>query len=386
MKREYFLVTLFFFLAAVFLYLFYRIIIPFFVPITWAAVFAILFRPLYDKILRKLHSPNTTAVIMCVFILVIIIGPIAYIFAALVNEAASAVAEVNAMYRAGEFDNFLKFDLPWMNSIRDMLSQYYDMSQVNLDQLVKDALERVTGVLFNQTSWLIANGTKTVFYFVLMLFTMFYFFRDGDRVVNKVKRLMPLPQDQVDRVLTRLRDVIYATMYGGVAVALVQGVLGGVLFALLGISSAVFWGAVMAFLSIIPMIGAFVVYIPAGIILIIGGSYWKGFLVIAIGTLVISQIDNLIRPYLIAGRTEMHPLMLFFTIMGGVAMFGLLGVVVGPLIAAVFVTLLKLFEVRLHPDDEPPLAESGKGDDAEESSDADSEGSSDEVKAQPNEG
>jgi len=94
------------------------------------------------------------------------------------------------------------------------------------------------------------------------------------------------------------------------------------------------------------------VFVPAGIILILGGSYIKGLLVIGIGTIVISQADNVIRPYLIAGRTEMHPLMLFFAIIGGVSMFGLLGVVIGPLIAAVFITLIKMFEVRLHPSDD----------------------------------
>ncbi|HKK20690.1 MAG TPA: AI-2E family transporter, partial [candidate division Zixibacteria bacterium] len=143
------------------------------------------------------------------------------------------------------------------------------------------------------------------------------------------------------------------TMYGGVIVALIQGLVGGILFALVGIPSAVFWGAIMAFLSIIPILGAFLIYIPAGIILLIGGSYVKGIIVLAVGTLIISQLDNLIRPYLISGRTSMHPLMLFFTILGGVYLLGLLGVVVGPLIAAVFITLIKIFELKLHPETEP---------------------------------
>ena len=352
MKREYFLVTLFFLIAAIFFYLFYRIIIPFFVPITWAAVLVILFHPLYKKLVGKLRSTNLTSLLMCLMIIVIIIGPITYLFAALVNEAADAVAKVNQMYREGEFDNLLRVDLPWIESVKEKLSQYYDVSKINLDELIKDALDRVTGIIFSQTSWLIANGTKTVFYFILMLFTMYYFFRDGELLMNKIKRLMPISTEQVDKVFAKLRDVIYATMYGGVVVALIQGLLGGILFAVMGIPSAIFWGAIMAFLSIIPLLGAFIVYVPAGIILILGGSYLKGILVIAIGTVVISQSDNVIRPYLIAGRTEMHPLLLFFSIMGGIAMFGLLGVVVGPLVAAVFVTLIKLFEIRLHPSEE----------------------------------
>ena len=106
----------------------------------------------------------------------------------------------------------------------------------------------------------------------------------------------------------------------------------------------------MAFLSAIPFVGAFVVYIPAGIILMLGGSYVKGIIVIVIGSVVVSQIDNVLRPYLISGRTHMHPLLLFFSIMGGIAMFGLLGLVMGPLIAAAFDTLVKAMEFRLRPD------------------------------------
>jgi predicted PurR-regulated permease PerM len=185
-----------------------------------------------------------------------------------------------------------------------------------------------------------------------MIFTLYYFFKDGELLVNKVKRLMPLTPSQIKVTFRQLQDVILATMYGGVVVALVQGLIGGILFAIVGIPSAVFWGAIMAFLSVIPFVGAFIIYIPAGLILIIGGSYFKGLAVILIGSIVISQIDNVLRPFLISGRTSMHPLLLFFTILGGVYLFGLLGIVLGPLIAAVFVTLLKIFEFKLHPEAE----------------------------------
>jgi predicted PurR-regulated permease PerM len=135
-------------------------------------------------------------------------------------------------------------------------------------------------------------------------------------------------------------------------VALIQGILGGILFFSVGIPSPVFWGAIMAFLSIIPVVGAFIVYVPAGVILIIGGSYVKGIVVLGVGAVVISQVDSVLRPLIIAGKASMHPLLLFFAIMGGIALFGLLGVVLGPMIAAIFLTLLKIFEFKLHPEAE----------------------------------
>jgi predicted PurR-regulated permease PerM len=358
MKREYFLITLFFLICAIFFYLFYRLIVPFFAPIVWAAVFAILFFPMYEKLLTKLKTRGGASLLTSLFIIIMIIGPVTYLFVMLVNEATDAVTRVNNMYQTGQLKTLVP-DLPWLGTIKDKLGQYYDLSKINLEDIIKEAINKVSGVLVSQTTWLIANGTRAVFYFGLMVFTMFYFFKDGEAIINKVKRLMPLPPEQINSTFNQFRDVIQATMYGGVVVALIQGVLGGILFAIVGIPSAVFWGAIMAFLSLIPLVGAFLVYIPAGVILILSGSYIKGLVVILVGTLVISQVDNIIRPYLIAGKTSMHPLLLFFAILGGIAMFNLLGIVLGPLIAAVFVTLIKIFEFKLHPDDEGEELSSG---------------------------
>jgi len=357
MKSEYILVSLFFLITAIVFYLFYQLIIPFFAPMAWAAVFAILFFPLYEKVLQWTRSRGLSSLLVCIIIIILIIGPVTYLFVALVSEAANAVAKVNAMIKSGELEQMLAIDVPWLEAAKEKLSKYYDLSKINLDQIIKQSMESVSGVILNQTSWLITNTTRLVFYFLLMIFTLYYFFKDGEVLVQKTKRLMPLTPNQINVTFRQLHDVIQATMYGGVVVALIQGLIGGILFAIVGIPSPIFWGAIMAFLSVIPFVGAFIVYIPAGLILIIGGSYVKGIVVIAVGSVVISQIDNVLRPFLISGRTSMHPLLLFFTILGGIYMFGLLGVVLGPITAAVFVTLLKIFEFKLHPEAEASVAQ-----------------------------
>ncbi len=356
MKREYILVSLFFLIAAIVFYLFYQLIVPFFAPMAWAAVFAILFFPLYERVRALIRSKGLASLLVCILIIILIIGPITYLFVALVGEAASAVTKVNTMIKSGELDQLLAFDFPWFESVKEKLSQYYDLSKINLDEMIKQSVESVSGVILNQTSWLITNTTRLIFYFVLMIFTMYYFFKDGELIVHKTKRLMPLTENQINVTFKQLHDVIQATMYGGVVVALIQGLIGGILFAIMGIPSPIFWGAIMAFLSVIPFVGAFIIYIPAGLILIIGGSYIKGLIVIIIGSVVISQVDNVLRPFLISGRTSIHPLLLFFTILGGIYLFGLLGIVLGPLIAGVFVTLLKIFEFKLHPETEASLS------------------------------
>ncbi|KAA3631808.1 MAG: AI-2E family transporter [Calditrichaeota bacterium] len=351
MKPEHILTALFFLVASIFFYLFYELIIPFFNPICWAAVFVIIFFPLYERVLKRVKSKPFSSIIVCFLIIILIIGPVAYLFGALVSEAAGAVTKVNEMLKAGELDKYFTINLPWLDSAKEKLSGYYDFSKIKTDQVIKNAIENVSSVILNQTRDLISNITRMIFYFALMIFTMYYFFTDGQHLIDKLKRLMPLSKEQTNTIFKRLRDVIQATMYGGVVVALIQGLIGGILFAAVGIPSAVFWGGIMAFLSIIPFVGAFVVFIPAGIILILGGSYVKGLVVIIIGSVIISQVDNLIRPYLIAGKASMHPLLLFFALLGGVYLFGLLGIVLGPIIAAIFVTLITIFELKLNPEE-----------------------------------
>jgi len=348
MNREQMHLSLFFLIAAIIFYLFFKIMLPFFIPLCWAAVFAIVFDPLQKRFAARLKNPSLLATVMCLLVVFLIIGPVTYLFVAVVYQAAGAVAQINDLYNSGRLQQLLDGRLPLWQSIKDMLAPYYDLSQINFGDLARDAVGKLSGVVLDQTTWLLTNATKAVFDFGLMVFAMFYFFREGDWIVARIKRLLPLERAQIDTAFTQLREVIQATMYGGIAVALLQGFLGGVLFALVGIASPVFWGAVMAFLSLLPFVGSFIVYVPAGIILIIAGSPLKGIIVIAAGILIISQVDNFVRPYLISGRTSLHPLLLFFAILGGITLFGLVGLVVGPIVAAAFVILFNIFEMRLH--------------------------------------
>ena len=306
MKREYVLVSLFFLISAIFFYLFYNIVIPFFTPIAWAGVFVILSYPLYEQLLPRVKRRGIASLIMCLMILLLIIGPVGYLMVALIKEASDAVAYVNEMYKSGELNALLSFDLPWIESMKAKLGEYYDLSKINLDQIARDAANQLSGVVVSQTSSLITNGGRIIFYFVLMFFTMYYFFKDGERLIIRVRRLMPLTPAQVTVTFAQLRDIIQATMYGGMVIAVLQGIMGGLLFWAVGIPSAVFWGAVMAFLSIIPIVGAFIIYIPAGFILALAGSWMKGLIVVFVGTLIISQVDNVVRPLLIAGKASMH--------------------------------------------------------------------------------
>ncbi len=350
MKREYLITVLFFLVAALFFYLFYRLMVPFFTPIAWAAILVIVFYPVYERLQKRIQSSNLTSILMCILVFVIIIGPSIYVLASLVEEASNAVTQLNEFYKEGKLKNILELNIPFFNAIKEKLKDYPQLADFDTETAIKDALSTFTKFIISQASVAITNIGLTLFYFFLMLFSMFFFFRDGDKIIEFLRRITPLRSEQVGILYSHLHGVIQAMMYGGVVIALLQGLLGGLLFFFAGIPSPVMWGTAMAILAFIPVVGPFLIYIPAGIILFFTGSPIKGIIVIGIGILI-SQTDNFLRPILFTGRSQTHTLMLFFSIMGGIAMFGLLGVVLGPFIAAVFLTLLKMFELQLHPEE-----------------------------------
>jgi predicted PurR-regulated permease PerM len=365
-RKDYTATILFFLIVAIFFYLFYRLMVPFVAPIAWAGILVIVFYPLYKRILKKVKSSTLASLLSCFLILIIILGPSIYLLASLVNEAAYAVQKVNAAYQGGQLEGLFSPITPLLNLIKNKLRSYPQLANVDFISIVKDAIASITKAIGSQATTVIANISRTIFYFLLTLFTMFFFFRDGERIIDFLKRITPVEKEQVAYLFSHFRRVIEGMMYGGVVMALIQGTLGGILFAIVGISSAVLWGSVMALLAFIPIVGPFLVYIPAGIILLIGGSYIKGIIVLTFGTVVISHIDNFVRPLLFTGKTQTHTLMLFFSIMGGIYMFGLLGIVLGPFIAAVFISILKMFELQLHPPAEIVLT---SGPDSDEESD-----------------
>jgi predicted PurR-regulated permease PerM len=176
-----------------------------------------------------------------------------------------------------------------------------------------------------------------------VIFTMYYFFRDGDNIARTVRDSLPLEREQADSILTRTREVIDASVYGVITIAIIQGTLGGLAFWLLGLRSAIIWAVVMTFLSMVPMLGAFIVWVPAAIYLALTGHWMKALLLAAWGTLVIGMIDNFLRPKLVGSRTRLHELLIFFSVLGGLNVFGVLGVVLGPVVLAITLALIDVY-------------------------------------------
>jgi predicted PurR-regulated permease PerM len=354
-KRETLFATALLALVIGVFYLFYRVIAPFFTPIAWAVVLVVGVYPAHVWLARKVHRRGLAALISTAAVALLILLPSAYLVATLVGEAVNLYQRLEQGWGSTAISELASRLDPLVRSLSKRLEGIVDLSQWNLQDAVLGVLGSISTFVVNHTTAAIANVGRAVFQFVLMLLTMYYLFKDGPSLVERVRTSIPLAEARATGMLAHVTEVVRATIYGGLLVSAIQGILGGCLFWILGLPSPVFWGAVMGFLTLIPLLGAFLVYAPAAIIMLLSGSYVKAIILLAVGTGVVSQIDNVLKPMIISGRTAMHPLLLFFSIAGGVGVFGLLGLVLGPVIAAVFVALFDLYRIALH--DQPSVAE-----------------------------
>jgi predicted PurR-regulated permease PerM len=193
-----------------------------------------------------------------------------------------------------------------------------------------------------------------------MIFTIFFLLRDGPGFLAKARDFMPFSEKQKDRLATQMKDMVASTVYGGATVAIIQGLLGGSAFYVLGLSSPVMWGVAMAVMSFVPVIGTFSIWGPASLFLVLNGSILKGAGLFLYGVLIISMVDNILRPLIIGSRTKMPTILILFSVLGGIKLFGMIGFVMGPLIMAAFISV---FEIFRHIEDETDanVGSGGKG-------------------------
>ena len=346
MKKEHIFLIFILFLTFLSIYLLYQILSPFLASILWAILLAIVFYPLFQKLQRLLKKSGVlSAMIMTLFVLSAIVLPFSLMMASLSIEVVEVYHRLEEMIKTGLFRAQLEGirEIPIFNWIWVRLSQYLDLSQIDPQGLLLKNLQQVSTFLFNQTTKIFKGLSTFIVGFFFTLLSLYYLFKDGDRLFSRLKEIVPLPKKERDLLIQRFKDMVYATIYGGILIAIIQGILGGLSFLALGLSSPVFWGTVMAFLSFIPMGGTALIWVPAFIFLLIKGAFLKGFILLGLGVFVISMADNLLRPFFISTRTNIHPLLLFFAVLGGIQAFGMIGLVAGPLIVTLFLTLIEIY-------------------------------------------
>jgi len=346
MKKEHIFLIFALFLTLLSIYLLYQILSPFLTSLLWAIFLAMAFYPVFKKLQHLLKKREAfSAVIMTLFMLSVIVLPFSLLMASLAVEVVDIYRRIEEMINTGQLQTYMEMigEIPILKWIFMRLNQSLDLSQKEpLDFLLKN-LQQVTTFLFNQTSKIVKGLSTFIMGFFFTLLSLYYLFKDGDRLFERLKEVIPLPSKERDLLIHRFKDMVYATIYGGILIAIIQGLLGGLSFWVLGLASPIFWGTAMAFLSFIPVGGTALIWVPASILLLVQGAFLKGIILLGLGVFGISMVDNLLRPFFISTRTKIHPLLLFFAVLGGIQVFGLVGLVAGPLIVTLFLTLIEIY-------------------------------------------
>ena len=333
-------------------YLIVRLLAPFLPALVTSAVLAVLVYPAYGRFEawlgrrgRWAGDRNVAAFVGTVVVFFVILVPLLGLSLVLVQQIAGGVD-----WAAGQIASMLGPGgtlRGWVAAGADRLgvdeARIAESLGTQLQGLVSLLTARTLSFLSGLGGWLLQAGAA--------LFTLFYLLRDADGIVRVVQWLVPLEEAQTDRLFDRARDVIHATVYGNIAVAAVQGGLGGLAFWILGIPAAALWGTVMGVLSLLPVISAPLVWLPAGLLLVVQGRVAEGVGLLLFGALVISTVDNYLRAVLVSDRARLHPLAVFFSVLGGLFLFGAVGLFVGPVLFVVGVSLVEMARLAVETGD-----------------------------------
>jgi predicted PurR-regulated permease PerM len=335
-------------LTALICYLCWLLAKPFLPAITWALALAVLVHPLHRWFDRKFH-PNLAAVLSVFVVVVALLAPAAVVLQKLASEARQnlpvldqLLAGSNVLETARRYP-VLGALLGWMEARLDVAAE----------------IQRALGSLTARVSGLLSGSLWAITQIVIMLVTLFYFLRDRRRLLHVLRQLLPLSSDETNVIFHRISQTISATVYGNVIVKLLQGLLTGLMFWILGLPAPVLFGVTAALLAVLPILGTSLVWGPAAIWLLIHGSWIKALILILWGMFLVSVIDNVLYPLMVASELRLPSLAIFFSVFGGLIAFGFAGVVLGPIVLAVASALLAVWQGRVQIEPEGQTIQGG---------------------------
>jgi len=314
---------------------------PFFYPIFWAAVIAIIFNPMYRWFSKHIKSPNMSATLMIPIVLAVLFIPLFLMAILVINESVSLVTHVSESGLFTSQTNLQSGVSQFIN--KTALAPYVDTIEQKLPEYVTSISNYIGSHLVSTVGSFTQNSFRFLLMFFIMMYTLFYFFRDGDKMLKKLMYISPLGDKYESMLFQKFTSTTRATLKGTFIVGGVQGLLGGIMFAIAGVQGALVWGVVMTLLSIIPAVGSFIIWLPTGIFMLAIGAVWQGLFILLFGGIVISNIDNFLRPVLVGKDIEMHPLVVLFSTLGGIFLFGISGFIIGPIIAALYMAMVSIY-------------------------------------------
>ena len=326
-------------LTAIALYFCYVLLAPFLRPILFSAVLAVLFYPLHSRVLRRIRNRNISALLSTCFVVLFIILSAVFLGRALAAGLRDVYQSLGSSSDGSERLSVYLIDL--LERAVDLVSRYLPMSASDLRTAIVNQAEKGVAALLGMTAGALGTFTALLVNALTAFFILFFLLRDGKAMLRRTAVLLPLRGDQTRRLFRLVKDILNATVYGTLTMAVLQGALAGLAFWFLGVTSAGLWGIVTALCALLPFVGTGIVLLPAVSMLIFSGHWIKGLILLAWGLMIVHPVDNLLRPHLIGSRTKLSTLYVFFALLGGLQAFGALGVFIGPIVLAITLALLK---------------------------------------------
>lgn len=326
--------------------LFLYLLKPFFFPLFWAAVITGIFRPLYKRLNGKLHRPGLSSAVVIVIISLILILPGSIIGSLLFSESMQIYDSFN-MNDTGEIEKQIAAITGAMKS--NPLVNKLHINETMLTEKFTEVARSISNYIFINLKDLTQNTFLFVVQFAVMLYTLFFFLRDGDKFLEMAMRFFTFGQNRERVLYERFVATARSTLKVTLIIGGIQGALGGTAFFITGIEGALTWGVVMILTAIVPVVGCSIIWAPASAIMLLTGHIWEGVLILAVGVLVIAMVDNLLRPVLLGRDVRMHPLMIFLSTLGGISLFGFSGFVIGPIITSLLLAIWAMYD-QFYPD------------------------------------
>jgi predicted PurR-regulated permease PerM len=318
------------------IYLCFRLAMPFLAALVWSVALAVVFTPFHRWLEARLKRRNLAAGVSVLAVGLMVVVPAVFVGQRLVQETANGAELVRTKVMSGEWRSAIDAR-PRLAFLADKIAREVDLP---------GSVQTLTVWVTNTTRDIVTGSVVQVIGFLLVFYLLFFLFRDRQAALQSLRSLAPLSAAEMDRLLRRVGDTICATVYGTLAVSAVQGLLGGLMFWWLGLPAPLLWGVVMAVLAIVPVLGAFVVWIPAALFLAFDGHWEKALILTAWGLFVVAGIDNLLLPFLVGNRLKLHTVLAFISMVGGLMVFGASGLILGPVILTITAVLLQIWRSR----------------------------------------
>ncbi|MBT5542206.1 MAG: AI-2E family transporter [Gammaproteobacteria bacterium] len=330
----------FIFVLSLITILFAIILWNFFLPILWAIVLSILFYPLRNYLINKKYNPSLVSFLTIIVIVILVLIPGFIIFTVIGSESLLVLNKIESgEYNLGQLVN-------WFNALVPNLIDRLDSIGLNTNQLIEQLNNIGVGATKFIVSLLMSTGQNLLQFFLsffIMIYLLFFFLRDGENIIKSCIESFPMDDNQERFLIEKFSTVIKATVKGTILIAIAQGSIGGLILLFLDIEGAILWGAMMALFSILPGIGASIIWLPIALALIFNGALLKGLILIISGIFIIGLIDNLLRPYLVGKETNLPDYLILLSTLGGITIFGLSGFIIGPVVTALFIALWSTF-------------------------------------------